>query len=128
MSLLLDSHIILWWMDKSPKLPAAARTMIEATTDKVFVIYATLWEFAIKQSNGKLKMDVDAFHRNVATDGFTWLDIAPKHITMVTQLSRFDDHKDSFGRLLVAQSLSEPGILLTTYATLARYGTTVRVV
>lgn len=128
MSLLLDSHIILWWMEGSPKLPATARKMIEATTDTVFVSYATLWELAVKQSNGKLKMDVDAFHRNVATDGFTWLDIAPKHITMVAQLQRFDDHKDPFDRLLVAQSLSEPLILLTADEKLARYGTTVRVV
>lgn len=128
MSLLLDSHIILWWMNESPRLPATARKMIEATTDKVFVSYATLWEFAIKQSSGKLKMDVDAFHRNVAADGFTWLDIAPQHIKMVTQLPLHDDHKDPFDRLLVAQSLSEPLILLTTDEKLARYGTTVRVV
>ena len=128
MSLLLDSHIILWWMDESSKLPTTARQTIEATTDKVFVSYATLWEFAIKQSNGKLKMDVDAFHHNVAADGFTWLDIKPKHLTTVAQLSHFDDHKDPFDRLLVAQSLSEPLILLTTDQKLARYGTTVRVV
>lgn len=128
MSLLLDSHIILWWMKESPKLPVSARKMIDATTDKVFVSHATLWEFAIKQSNGKLKMDVDAFHRNVAADGFTWLDIAPKHIKMVTQLPLFDDHKDPFDRLLVAQSLSEPLILLTSDDKLARYGTTVRLV
>ena len=40
----------------------------------------------------------------------------------------FDDHKDPFDRLLVAQSLSEPLILLTTDAKLARYGSTIKVV
>jgi PIN domain nuclease of toxin-antitoxin system len=128
MSLLLDSHIILWWMEESSKLPPTARKMIDAATDKVFVSHATLWEFAIKQSTGKLHMDVEAFHQNVAADGFTWLAIAPKHITTVAQLPIFDDHKDPFDRLLVAQSLSEPLILLTTDDKLARYGTTVRVV
>ena len=44
------------------------------------------------------------------------------------QLPQFDDHKDPFDRLLVAQSLSEPLVLLTTDSKLARYGALVRVV
>lgn len=39
----------------------------------------------------------------------------------------FDDHKDPFDRLLVAQSLTEPLVFLTVDSTLARYGSTVRV-
>jgi PIN domain nuclease of toxin-antitoxin system len=39
----------------------------------------------------------------------------------------FPNHKDPFDRLLVAQSLSEPLILLTVDAKLARYGVTIRV-
>ena len=102
--------------------------MIEEATDDVFVSQATLWEFAIKASIGKLRMDIGAFHHNVAADGFTWLAIATKHIATVATLPAFDDHKDPFDRLLVAQSVTEPLILLTTDEKLARYGSTVRVV
>ena len=41
------------------------------------------------------------------TDGFLWLDIENRHILEVASLPYFDDHKDPFDRLLVAQSLSE---------------------
>jgi PIN domain nuclease of toxin-antitoxin system len=47
---------------------------------------------------------------------------------MVATLPAFDDHRDPFDRLLVAQSQTEPLTLLTADATLARYGPTVRVV
>jgi len=50
------------------------------------------------------------------------------HILQLSQLPLFADHKDPFDRLLVAQSLSEPLILLTVDDKLARYGSTVRVV
>ena len=54
---------------------------------------------------------------------------ASRHYThAVAQLPQFDDHKYPFDRLLVAQSLSEPLVLLTTDGKLARYGALVRVV
>jgi PIN domain nuclease of toxin-antitoxin system len=46
----------------------------------------------------------------------------------VADLPCYDDHKDPFDRLLVAQSQTEPLILLTADAPLARYGSTVRIV
>ena len=51
-----------------------------------------------------------------------------RYILVVSTLALHDDHRDPFDRLLVAQSLSEPLVLLTADAKLARYGTTVRVV
>ncbi|MDX8399133.1 MAG: hypothetical protein R8K20_02670 [Gallionellaceae bacterium] len=46
----------------------------------------------------------------------------------VATLSVFDDHRDPFDRLLVAQSQTEPLLLLTADSKLGRYGSTVRVV
>jgi PIN domain nuclease of toxin-antitoxin system len=74
--------------------------LIEQNDDEVMVSRVSQWELAIKTSVGKLRID----------------------------LPLYNDHRDPFDRLLVAQSLSEPLILLTTDARLARYGSTVRVV
>jgi len=60
-------------------------------------------------------------------DGFSWLPIENEHVIQVATLPTFDDHKDPFDRLLVAQSMTEPLILLTTDEKLARYGSTIRV-
>jgi len=50
------------------------------------------------------------------------LPIENAHILQLSHLPLFADHKDPFDRLLVAQSLSEPLILLTVDDKLARYG------
>jgi len=68
------------------------------------------------------------FAHQVTTDGFLWLNIENRHILEAVSLPHFDDHKDPFDRLLVAQSLSEPLIFLTADAKLARYGSTIRLV
>jgi PIN domain nuclease of toxin-antitoxin system len=89
---------------------------------------ASLWEIAIKVNQGKLKVDFPRFCQRVAADGFSWPPIENAHILQFADLPVFNDHKDPFDRLLVAQALSEPLILLTADAKLARYGTTVRIV
>jgi PIN domain nuclease of toxin-antitoxin system len=128
MRLLLDTHLILWWQGLRARVPAAARDLIEGTDAPVYVSRASLWEIAIKVNLGKLRVDLPRFCERVAADGFSWLPIENAHILRVAALPAFADHKDPFDRLLVAQSLSEPLVLLTADAKLARYGSTVRVV
>ena len=128
MRLLLDTQIIYWWMFESARVPTQARTLIEQSAESVLISRASQWEMAIKIGKGKLKIDLRTFNYQVIADGFAWLPIEDEHVLQVATLPMFDDHKDPFDRLLVAQSLSEPLILLTADAKLARYGTTVQVV
>ena len=128
MRLLLDTHLILWWQGMRARVPAAARNLIEGTDAPVYVSRASLWEIALKVNLGKLRVDLPRFCERVVADGFSWLPIENAHILRVAALPAFADHKDPFDRLLVAQSLSEPLVLLTADARLARYGSTVRVV
>jgi PIN domain nuclease of toxin-antitoxin system len=115
-------------MYDSARVPIQARRLIEETYDDVFISLASLWEMAIKIGLGKLRIDLPVFNRQVIADGFSWLPIENDHLIQVAALPIFDDHKDPFDRLLVAQSMTAPLILLTTDAKLARYGSTVRVV
>ena len=127
MRLLLDTHFILWWQADHPRLSTTVREMIEQASEVVFVSRASLWEIAIKANQGKLRLNLAEFVCKVEENGFQWLDIRNEHLLVVASLPLFDDHKDPFDRLLVAQSLTESLILLTTDAKLARYGATVRV-
>ena len=126
MRLLLDTHLVLWWEAGSPRLPGAVQLLVEEA-DVVFVSKVSLWEVAIKSSIGKLKLDVAAFATNIENHGFEWLDIKISHLVNVAALPLFDDHKDPFDRLLVAQSVSEPLQFLTVDARLDRFGETIRV-
>ncbi|MGH8592323.1 MAG: type II toxin-antitoxin system VapC family toxin [Gammaproteobacteria bacterium] len=128
MRLLLDTQIALWWLTHAKQVPAKAREWVEQAEDGVFVSQATLWELAIKVNRGKLRLDLPKFARQIERDGFRWLRIDNRHLLTVAGLPSYDDHKDPFDRLLVAQSMTEPLILLSTNAKLSRYGTTVQIV
>ena len=128
MRLLLDTQIALWWLTYPKRIVPSVREWVEQAEDGVFVSRASLWELAIKISLGKLRLDLPKFVRQAERDGFFWLSIDTRHLLAVAKLPIFDDHKDPSDRLLVAQSTTEPLILLTTDGKMSRYGSTVRVV
>lgn len=128
MKVLLDTHLLIWWEAKHPRLPATLIKWVRNEAEAVFVSRASLWEIAIKVSTGRLKMDIAKFTDNIEKHGFVWLDIKNEHLLAVATLPVFDDHRDPFDRLLIAQSQTEPLVLLTADSKLARYGSTVRVV
>ena len=72
--------------------------------EAAFLSRASLWEIAIKISTGRLKIDIAKFADNVGKHGFVWLDIRNEHQLAVAALPVFEDHRDPFDRLLVAQS------------------------
>ena len=127
MRILLDTHIVLWWHTADRRLERGARQLIESADDEVLVSRASLWEVAIKVSAGKLPVEAEVFARQVEEFGFSWLDITNAHLLQVAHLPSVQNHEDPFDRLLVAQAMSEPLILLTADARLARYGDLVRV-
>jgi PIN domain nuclease of toxin-antitoxin system len=125
--LLLDTQLAVWWQIASHKLPEAVRVAVTEADDAVFISRASLWELAIKTGMGKLSLDLRQFCKRVVDDGFTWLDITESHLLELAALPQDKEHRDAFDRLLVAQSLAEPLILLSVDSTLGRYGSTVRV-
>ena len=128
MRYLLDTHYAFWWQTGDPRLTNKVRELVESNNEETFVSRASFWELTLKAGTGKLRINLPVFERQVEAMGFTWLPIENSHILQLAELPTFPDHKDPFDRMLVAQSLSEPLILLTADTKLARYGTTVRVV
>lgn len=128
MRLLLDTHLALWWQTGNARLTQHARRLIEENEELVYVSRASLWELAIKAGLGKLHIDLPVFAAQVEAMGFSWLPIENVHILELARLPAFPDHRDPFDRLLIAQSVSEPLVLLTTDAMLVHYGPLVRLV
>jgi PIN domain nuclease of toxin-antitoxin system len=124
--ILLDTHILLWWMADDRHLPRPARLAIEDPTNRIFVSIASLWETAIKFSLKRVVADPEALREAAERDGFSLLPIEARHCSAVARLPHH--HSDPFDRLLVAQALVEPMRLLTHDSQLARYSDTVAVV
>ena len=127
MRILLDTHVFIWATTDDILLSPKARNLILAASE-VYVSAVSIWEIAIKSSLGKIAADAEEMLQAITTNGFRELPVRSAHAAQVAKLPLPTDHKDPFDRLLVAQSLSEPLILLTADVKLARYGSTVRVV
>ncbi len=125
MNLLLDTHVALWAITDSPKLPKKAREMIESPKSSVWISAATVWEIAIKHSLGRGDMPVssqDAL-RYFRESGYRFLPVEPEHAAAVEDLQ--PHHGDPFDRILVAQAITEPMRLITHDPMVARYSDTI---
>jgi PIN domain nuclease of toxin-antitoxin system len=123
--LLLDTHLVLWWLNGDPRLPQPVMERVQAEQAEVFVSQASLWEMAIKASIGRLQVDLPELERQVPLQGFRWLPISNAHLLAVGDLETDGVHRDPFDRLLVCQSRMEPMLLLTVDTQLRSYGATV---
>nr|WP_296076278.1 type II toxin-antitoxin system VapC family toxin [uncultured Actinoplanes sp.] len=116
MSLLLDTHIVLWWLSDDPTLAPDLKDRLDHEPD-VYVSAATIWEVAIKQSIGKLKPD--DLPERVRDSGFRRLDITAEHGIAAARLPML--HRDPFDRMLVAQAKAEHLTLVTRDSEIAKY-------
>jgi len=116
--LLLDTHILLWWLTQSEQLTRRARSTIVGA-DAVFVSAASAWEMAIKASIGKLKTP-DDLEAQMRANRFIELPVKVSHAIVAAELPRL--HGDPFDRMLVAQAAAESLTLLTADARLKAYG------
>ena len=108
MTVLLDTHTLLWYYLADPQLSARGRATIETPGNRVFVSPASYWEIAIKLSLGKYTLHVPfpVFIREAIFDnGFVILPVEPQHAAEVIALPFH--HRDPFDRLLVAQAIVE---------------------
>lgn len=125
MNLLLDTHVALWAITDSPKLPKKARELIASPKSSVWISAATVWEIAIKHALKRGDMPVsgqDAL-RYFQESGYRFLSVEPEHAAAVGELPAH--HADPFDRILVAQALVEPMRLMTHDPIVARYSDTV---
>jgi PIN domain nuclease of toxin-antitoxin system len=120
MNLLLDTHIALWAIFNTARLPKAAREPIRNATS-VWVSAVSLWEIALKhgQKPTALPVSPQIAHDQFLAAGYQILDVSARHAIAVHDLPWL--HKDPFDRMLVAQAFNEPLTLLTRDADVAAY-------
>lgn len=107
MSLLLDTHIVLWWLNGD--LSDETRDLL-AREQHVYMSAVTPWEISVKQAAGKLNGPEDLAVRARGTQ-FQPLPIVAEHGIRAGQLP--PHHEDPFDRMLVAQAQAE-GLTLVT--------------
>ena len=119
MNLLIDTHVLLWWLDDPALLSGEARTVIAEGRNPVFVSAAAVWEIAIKKARGKLEAP-DNLEEVLEQERFQPLPITIPHALAVGALPPL--HEDPFDRIQVAQAKVEGLVLVTRDSFQKKYG------
>lgn len=119
MSLLLDTHVLLWWLSGERTLTEEASRAIADPDERVLVSAVSIWEIAVKTSLGKLRIDGDIAGASHEA-GFEELPVRWSHARAIGSLEPI--HRDPFDRLLVAQALTDGHTIATRDPALEQYG------
>ena len=106
--LLLDTQVALWFLSTPDRLGKQARSFL--SSQPIWLSSVSVWEIAIKQQLGKLRVDVD-LPEVLRTSGIGELKLSWEHANRYSDIELAN--KDPFDRALVGQARSE-GLQLVT--------------
>lgn len=121
MTILIDTHILLWYAKGDSRLPSAVRERIEHPQSICLVSKVSLWEITIKAALGKLDLGVslDIFLNELPRQGFRLLDIDLNELRILRTLPFY--HGDPFDRLIIAQAIARDCPIISDDAKFAQY-------
>jgi PIN domain nuclease of toxin-antitoxin system len=121
MKFLFDTHILLWAVEGSAKLPADVYKILADPAAELIFSVASIWEIAIKHAKGlpSFQARPEIVRSSLLTHGYSELVIQGGHAVAAGSLPRI--HKDPFDRVLVAQAMIEGITLLTADLVIAQY-------
>lgn len=108
--MLLDTHVLLWLVDDSPRLGVDARRRISGAAS-VFASAVSHTELVIKSMLGRLSLPDDLGTR-LSDQGLRPLPFTDAHAAAITEFPALSHH-DPFDRMLLAQASVE-GLLFVT--------------
>lgn len=120
--ILLDTHVLIWWLLDHPRLGSKARNRIMREGSGTYVSPASIWEIAIKNDKRRLVLPhalSDKLPTLIEDCAFSELPINARHAAHAGGLPRH--HRDPFDRMLIAQATVEGLSLITVDPVFKRY-------
>ena len=113
MDYLLDTHILIWFLEGDQKLSKVLRNTIIDNKGRTYISISSIWEIAIKTSISKLDTDytIQETISLINENGFEILQINHSHCLEIVTLDFH--HRDPFDRMLIAQALVENLTIIT---------------
>jgi PIN domain nuclease of toxin-antitoxin system len=120
--LLLDTHVLIWWLTDDLRLGQRVRAIISDPANEVWVSAVSFWEMGIKHRKGKLTIAGEVAWAEAIDEGFAILALAPSHMSALATLPVVEGHNDPFDHVLLAQASAENMLLVTADRHMAGYG------
>ena len=113
MNYLLDTHVLIWFLNGDKSLSPKARKAIESDNATNFVSIASLWEIAIKLSLDRISIKVPFENLGIELEknNFQLLPITLADTVILSTLPF--NHRDPFDRLIISQSISNDFTLIS---------------
>lgn len=110
MKILLDTHMIIWAITNSPKLPIKAKEIITDSENDIYFSVLSLWEIELKRLAKPDKLPITA---KIVSDycknaNFKLIQFQEGSLYELQNLFRPETeppHKDPFDRMLICQSI-----------------------
>jgi len=106
---LLDTHYIIWLLLDVSKINKAVLNTIQNVENRIYYSDISLWEIAIKTKTGKLKIgrNLKTLPEAMKIQNIDILPLKQSHIFETLEIPLFENHRDPFDRLLIAQAKIE---------------------
>ena len=115
MKLLFDTHSLIWYLEKNPRLKFSTVRLIEDSTIEILVSVGSLWEISVKSRLGKMSVPLGMtfvqLERHLRGLDFQMLNVESQHLDVLNTLPLH--HRDPFDRLLIAQAIFENATLVS---------------
>ena len=126
MKILIDTHILIWYLEDDNRLSQKARYIIENRENEIYYSFASIWEVEIKHAAhpDRLSMSGENLLEHCGQLGFTQVPLKIDHILAVKHLTRKPDappHRDPFDRLMIAQAIVDNMLFITHDERIAEY-------
>ena len=119
MSLWLDSNVLVWWLDDSPRLAGTDAAARIATDPLVMVSAVSPWQLWIKAASGRLALP-KRLNERLPDLGLEIISPTLEDARLAAALPPL--HRDPFDRMIIAQALNRQATVVTSDALFRDYG------
>lgn len=123
--IVLDTHVLIWWVDNPLLLSEPAKRAIENSiqTKSLYVSCMSSWEIALLVDRGRLQLTVDVRDWLARCEALPFLSFVPVNTAIGVESVRLPDfpHADPADRIITATALSLGAQLVTKDEKLLSY-------
>ncbi len=113
MQIILDTHILIWYLEGNEKLSKNIIDKIENSNNEIFISIASIWEIAIKINLKKLQLNISLTELRdiIIESNINLLSITFNDILINSELIKH--HSDPFDRIIISQSINNDYFLIS---------------